>query len=172
MQYNFFIKKLGHVDFNLVEKIRKALVTRVYTATPDFNPEVILVNSLSGKSSYEIEIFEELLVNNLDILFDRHKLMNMTVSMMLPNTYLLEHSDTVSIERVQNFHKIHIPITTNDKVGHMWRDLIHPFHMDIGGIYLFDNMRKHSVVNLSSEPRHNIIVRYNSGAELDPHTLL
>lgn len=172
MDYNFYLKKIGQLDDALVEKLAEMLKARSYTTTTDFNPDIILVNNLLNQTDYEKALLEELLVNYLDALFSRSKLYNTTVSLMLPRTYLLEHSDHVSRERLQTFYKLHIPIVTNDKVGHMWRNSAEVFHMEKGGIYLFDNIRKHSAVNLSSEDRYHLMVRYTYGSEIDPSILL
>ena len=55
-------------------------------------------------------------------------------------------------------HRIHIPITTNQRVRFMIDG--RPYHMEVGQVYEINNQRQHSVMNKGDEGRVNFIFDY------------
>jgi len=158
MKYNYHYKKLGSIEPEVLSQLKTIALAKVYRSTPDFDPNVILVAPLGGVGAPP-NFVDEFLATTFPM-FDQGGLVAATISKMLPQSYLMEHSDYVSIERVPSFFKLHIPIISNPLVGHMWRELRSTLHMAEGDIYVFDNLRIHSVVNLSDSPRYQLIARY------------
>lgn len=61
-------------------------------------------------------------------------------------------------------HRIHVPITTNDRVRFMIDGK--PFRLQIGQAYELNNQKTHSVINSGSEDRITFIFDYMPPAEL------
>jgi Aspartyl/Asparaginyl beta-hydroxylase len=167
---DFFYKKIGDIPPERLAQLRRLALAKQYQPTPDFDPDVMLVCSLTGSLAYNAQV-KDILTETFPM-FDQAGMVATTVTLMKPRSYLLEHTDFVSIERTPSFYKLHIPLTTNDKVGYMWRDWTGVLTMQEGEIYLFNNLRIHSVINLGNEPRYQLIARYSYSALKDPSLLI
>jgi hypothetical protein len=80
-------------------------------------------------------------------------------------TYGPEHSDTWITDKTLENCKIHIPVITNPFVGSMWpgydaQRKAFVTTLQEGGIYIYNNLVKHSVVNLSPEPRYHLLLEF------------
>jgi aspartyl/asparaginyl beta-hydroxylase (cupin superfamily) len=66
------------------------------------------------------------------------------------------HTDHLSTFRVS--HRIHLPITTNDRVRFMIDG--RPYKMEVGSAYEINNQLTHGVINSGKEDRINFIFDY------------
>ncbi len=66
------------------------------------------------------------------------------------------HIDHLNSFRIS--HRIHIPITTNDRVRFMLDG--RPYKMEVGKVYEINNQLKHGVINSGKEDRINFIFDY------------
>ena len=82
---------------------------------------------------------------------------------MVPGGYVPEHSDYIANtygSRQDEIIKFQIPIITNSGAGLMWRwddnteQGAEALLLEEGGIYMFDNCRVHSSVNLGKTDRY------------------
>lgn len=81
---------------------------------------------------------------------------------LAPGATIKPHRDSGEYYKYHN--RIHIPLITAPEVTMFAGD--EPYHMDLGNIYLFQNLRRHSVINGSQAGRIHLIVdvldpRYN-----------
>ena len=60
--------------------------------------------------------------------------------------------------RLSMAHRIHIPITTNDRV----RFIIdgRPYRFEVGNVYEINNLKTHSVINAGKDDRIHFIFDY------------
>jgi hypothetical protein len=66
--------------------------------------------------------------------------------------------------------KLQIPIISNDKVFMMWKytnEKTFVENMEVGGVYIVNNIVRHSVVNGSDDYRYNLTMRYAKYAMID-----
>ena len=71
-----------------------------------------------------------------------------------PGAKIKPHKDGGEYYKYHN--RIHIPLITAPEVTMFADD--EPYHMDVGNVYLFQNLRRHSVVNNSETGRIHLIV--------------
>ncbi|MCY3793903.1 MAG: aspartyl/asparaginyl beta-hydroxylase domain-containing protein, partial [Gammaproteobacteria bacterium] len=65
-------------------------------------------------------------------------------------------------------HRIHVPITTNNKVRFMIEG--RPHRLQVGSAYEINNQKRHSVLNSGDEDRITFIFDYVPGSRTDPRT--
>jgi hypothetical protein len=172
MQHNFFYKKIGNISTELLCGMQSDTLFRTYSSCVDFPPNVLTISN-SINSTLLIKLF-----NELSCLFKRNGHISTNYAKMYPMSYLKEHSDLSSYEKESSIHstmiKLQIPIITNEKIGMMWAPTPNEstlVNFDIGGIYIIDNVRMHSVVNLSNEYRYNLTSRFHIDSLLDKSLL-
>ena len=173
MQHNFFYKKIGNISDELLHGLQSDIISATYNASVDFPPNILTVStSINGKLL--IKLFIEL--TTFFNIGRGH--MSTNYAKMHPMSYLKEHSDLTSYEKESPIYstmiKLQIPIITNEKVGMMWAPTSYEsalVNFDIGGIYIIDNIRTHSVVNLSNEYRYNLTSRFHINSLIDKSIL-
>jgi len=172
MQHNFFYKKIGNISDDLLYGLQSDAISATYKSTSDFSSNV-LTTSNRVNSKLLIKLFTELAT-----VFKIIGHIGTNYAKMYPLSYLKEHSDLSSYEKeplnYSTMVKLQIPIITNEKVGMMWAPTPNEttlVNFDIGGIYIIDNVRTHSVVNLSNEYRYNLTSRWKVDSLLDTSIL-
>ena len=172
MQHNFFYKKIGNISDELLYDIQRDTLSTTYRSCVDFPPNVLTISN-SINSTLLIKLF-----NELSCLFKCSGHISTNYAKMYPMSYLKEHSDLSSYEKELPIYstmiKLQIPIITNEKIGMMWAPTPNEstlVNFDIGGIYIIDNVRIHSVVNLSNEYRYNITSRFHINSLIDKSIL-
>ncbi len=77
-----------------------------------------------------------------------------TVAALPPGAHIKRHYDKGEYYKYHN--RLHVPLATNALVTTTIEQ--HEFHMSVGHVYLFQNLKYHSVRNASSEHRLHLIV--------------
>ena len=106
---------------------------------------------------FYFELQEELepLVNRIaDYYQNNGFLVRMLLTQMAPGSEIPEHVD--SGPALMNCHRVHIPITTNDKV--IFTVDGEKKNMQVGEFWEIDNSQDHSVENQGNEDRIHLIV--------------
>jgi hypothetical protein len=179
MKHNFCYKLIGILPDDLLSDLKEVVLRSTCIITPDFNKEVIRVKHFSKEEATA----EDILViskfyKHMGKYFNISGHMGTNVARMTPVSYINEHNDygakTFGSQQ-DTIIKLQIPIITTEKVGMMWAgDKTYPptaVHMVEGGIYIIDNVKVHSVVNLESAYRYNLTSRWHIDSIIDP-TLL
>jgi len=172
MQHNFFYKKIGNISDELLSSLQSDIISATYSSSIDFPPKIVNVSN-----SINFRLFVKLF-NELSCFFKISGHISTNYAKMYPMSYLKEHSDLTSYEKESLIYstmiKLQIPIITNEKVGMMWAPTSYEstlINFDIGGIYIIDNVRTHSVVNLSNEYRYNLTSRFHIDSLIDKSIL-
>jgi hypothetical protein len=173
MQHPYFFKKIGNVSDKFMTAAKdyfNSPTFKLETAS-DFSPDVINTCTLTPL------LKKMLLENELGPFFKKEGHVATNVAVMSPMSYLKEHGDLSSQYKIDldqdkfsKIIKLQIPIITNDKVGMMWAPTAmntRVVSFDLGGIYIIDNIRTHSAVNLSNEYRYYVTTRYHLDSLID-----
>ncbi len=173
MQHPYFYKKIGNISKEFMQAANDYFNSpdfKLDTAA-DFSPDVINTCTLTPL------LKKMLLEKELSPFFKKDGHVATNVAVMSPMSYLKEHGDLSSQYKIDldqdkfsKIVKLQIPIITNDKVGMMWAPTAMNTRVtsfDLGGIYIIDNIRTHSAVNLSNEYRYYVTSRYDLDSLLD-----
>ena len=175
MKHSFYCKKIGALSDELIKLLHDFCLTTSYhwKKGDDFSPNVIDSSPLPNNllNLYFIEISKYFRLSG-------HCGTN--IARMHPKSYLREHSDLNTVRggdlsRFFKTIKFQIPIITDDRVLMIWTETIDKFHVEhcvSGGIYIFDNIVKHSVVNGSDNYRYNLTGRFEKSALINNDLLL
>lgn len=160
MDHPFECKQIGNISDDSLLALKKLAVSLDYV-TP-FDWVLQQTEQLDSDSQLIQDVIAQI---NYFVKFDGVESVAFT---RLPKmSYGPEHSDTwITVEPPTN-PKVHIPIITNPMVGFMWPgyDAFRPSFvtkMDEGKIYLFNNVAKHSIVNLSQEDRYHLVFEFKT----------
>jgi hypothetical protein len=172
MKHNFCYKLIGTLDDRLLNNLKKMVIKSTYETTRDFRSDVINVkNSFVDEDAALMEEFYK----SLTRFFKYSGHMGTNIARMSPNSYVSEHHDygAKTYGSLQDvIVKLQIPIITTNQVGMMWAgNSDYPptvVHMIEGGIYIIDNVKVHSVVNIGSDYRYNLTSRWNVDSVIDP----
>jgi len=167
MKYNFLFKEIGSINVQILNELKVLALSSVYDNNLGFyNGKGIRTLMINDTSKIQTTI------TSISDILNPSGLLNSYINLVPPGHYIPEHSDsnteinTIFFQNNTIIHKIHIPIITNEAVGHMWRckfeeNRVVATHFEEGGVYLFNNIDIHSAVNLSSsESRYHLILRY------------
>lgn len=171
MDYPFYEKCIGDIDDGLLNDLIELSRPLTYVPSRDFEGETI---TIAGVHPARPEILRLIQHRVLTAWFEPSGLRRVTVDLIKSKRYLPEHSDLTSRVNSQDFHKIHIPLITNDAVGMLWKipsptgTKAHVMHMHAGGVFLYNNFAHHAVVNMGPTDRYHLILRYNLGSEVHP----
>jgi hypothetical protein len=179
MQHNFFYKKLGTLELQLLNSLKNIVPKLVYKPEPDFPENVLTINQEQHSPEYiYFTIVRNQTINYLSQFFDKTGHITSNITKQLPMTYLAEHSDSntiyTDVTPADNIIKLQIPIITNPGVGMMWAPSLHDWactHFEEGNIYIIDNVRKHSAVNMGPSDRYYITSRWKVDSLLDKSIL-
>lgn len=158
MKYEFFVKDLGRTSLSTLGLLQ--LIAPSLNYKPNFyfrDSKSLLVAKVVDSST--LSLLRDTL---FQLKIDPNKLFDVEIDRLEPFSYIGEHKDTVFSPTPATYHKLHLPIITNDKCGAMWnKDGKQTFatHLKEGHVYLFNNIDVHSVVNLSSSARYHVILR-------------
>ena len=173
MNYNFHLKKIG--------QIRDVILQRFIDDIPKFkfkdktffvSPNHITVYDYQNK---DVNIL--LLIRELSNILNPEHFHSSSIDCMLANSFIKEHVDQNVKGENQSlifyFHKIHIPIITNMYAKQIWTTYteiaVDPTieHLELGGVYAYNNTILHSAINLGDTPRYHLILRYKNLQEYD-----
>jgi len=171
MQHNFFYKKIGRISDGLITSLQHYVTTPDFFTFPyaDFSGNVMSVGPLPKD-------IKNIVVNELSLFFNPAGHMLSNIAKMEPMSYLKEHEDSSRSNptKFDNMVKLQIPFITNNLVGMMWapnRENTSVVNFELGGIYIIDNIRTHSVVNMSTFTRYNLTSRFHLNSLLDKSLL-
>jgi len=175
MQHNFFYKKIGRISDGLITSLQDYVTSPEFFtfSYADFSANTITAGRLSIA-------LKDNIINELSIFFNPQGHIMSNIAKMSPMSYVKEHEDVTNQPTYQegskheNMIKLQIPFVTNDLVGMMWsptRDHTSVVNFELGGIYIIDNVRTHSVVNMSTETRYNLTSRFHVNSLLDKSLL-
>jgi hypothetical protein len=174
MRHPYSYKHIGNISQPVLEELKTVALAQEYLQCPDFHPEVIKVSGMRFKFSENDRITIGKVYRELARFIDPAANIGTNIACMYPNTYLLEHSDYTAVNygKIQDtILKIQIPIITNDKVAMMWRedDKVTSTVAKLieGGIYIVNNVRFHSAINLSDQNRYFLTIRFKNDAVRD-----
>lgn len=169
MNHNWPYKQIGKLSNALIEKLAKQIITIPYTSSVDFPSNVITCSF----PPFLTDAKEE-----LSAYFDPTGHIHSNIARQHPMTYMREHSDYKTkgplVNVLDDMIKIQIPIITNAGVAMMWPDEDAGHYVkkfEVGGIYVIDNIRIHSVINLGDTHRYNLTMRYKASSVIDPAIL-
>ena len=169
MNHKFHCYKLLSIDDDVVQKLSNHIKTLEYKSCPDFPSDIIQVSTDIDNS------IVSLVQQNLSKFIDINARPTSNIARMSPRTYLAEHSDHSTHMGNAKKHdytfKLQIPIISNDKVFMMWKytnEKTFVENMEVGGVYIVNNIVRHSVVNGSDDYRYNLTMRYHRISFLNP----
>jgi len=164
MKYDFKLKHLGFIEDQKLLRLKSLILAVNYSKGyfADLNNKLLVSEDLTRNNPLIRDLIET--SKPLSDLFDPKYFVSASIDFMPPDSYLQEHVDSSKSLRVLNEHKLHIPIKTAPQVGFMWRGHASVERMVEGGIYAFNNIDPHSVVNLSQIDRYHLILRYKGEA--------
>jgi len=180
MLHQWFYKKIGVLPGSLLEKLVILLPNlEYYSMTVDVNNSNTKNYSFGGylydaRPNREFQILKHEILLNLQNYFEKNGHKGTNVARLGPRTYIKEHSDFNSSNETEfqlTTVKLQIPIITNDHVALMWATRPSDTQVgvfDPGGIYIIDNIKPHSVVNLGNSSRYWITSRWESTSIRDP----
>jgi hypothetical protein len=182
MLHNWFYKKIGQLPQNLLDRAQRISETSTYVSlTPNVH-HMTKNYSFGGKLSTAVESLELKLLYR-DIVIYLHNFfapnghVGTNIARLEPKTYIKEHSDfnnSNSTEFQLSTIKLQIPIITNEQNALMWATV--PSDSEVGilepaGIYIIDNIKPHSVVNLSGNYRYWMTSRWKLSSIIDKNLL-
>lgn len=156
MKYIFPYKNVGKLSDSLLLKLIDFVLAQSYVARYNW---VVEDTNILGLDVAEVnEVMME-----LEPMVQPRLFKNAIINKMPAMTYIPEHSDLYISKTIITDHKIHIPIITSSGVGFMWPGLIGQkgpcvLNMELGNVYLFNNIDKHCVVNLSNQDRYHFVL--------------
>ena len=179
MQHNFFYKKIGTLELQLLNSLKNCVTNLLYKPEPDFPKNVLTINQEQYSSEYiNFNVTRHQTINYLSQFFHRDGHISSNITKQLPMTYLAEHSDAntiyTNVRSADTIIKLQIPIITNPGVGMMWAPSSHDWactHFEEGSIYIIDNVRKHSAVNMGPSDRYYLTSRWKVDSLLDKSIL-
>lgn len=171
MNYTFYLKKIGtlseHWHKHLVNYAVNVLENEhVYKIHPDFGnttDKLYITPRFYNDNPYLSEFINDK-DEGLAKYFDNDHFKYITLQRVEPYSYIYEHTDMDGPYAGQAafHHKIHFPLITNEYVAYSWRRNAAPtmLGMEERGIYLFNQIVTHNVMNLSRVPRYHLIAQY------------
>ena len=171
MKLNFAYKLLDRVDASIINDLKSIALTGPYQATPDFKGYTLTLKKLDPTSVMPIQrLFRE----HMSKFFQLSGHLSTNIARMAPGGYIPEHVDyaaQVFGNQQDSILKFQIPIITNPGAGLCWKhednSPSQSLFLEEGGIYLFNNCRPHSSVNLGHSDRYWLTSRWNVNSLLD-----
>jgi hypothetical protein len=174
MRHPYSYKHIDNLPQSILEELKTVALAQEYLQCPDFHPDVIKVSGMRYTFSENDCMTLRKVYKELARFVDPGANIGTNIACMYPGTYLLEHSDYTAVKygKIQDtILKIQIPIITNDKVAMMWRedDTVTSTVAKLieGGIYIVNNVRPHSAINLSDQNRYFLTIRFKNDAIRD-----
>ena len=174
MRHPYSYKHIGNLNKLVLDELKTVALAQEYLQCPDFHPDVIKVSRNRHTFSENDRNIIGKVYRELNKFVDPNANIGTNIACMYPGTYLLEHSDYTAVNygsMQDNILKIQIPIITTDKVAMMWRedDTVTSTVAQFieGGIYIVNNVRPHSAINLSDQNRYFLTIRFNNDAVRD-----
>lgn len=168
MKYKERYKKIADLDPVLLQKLKVFALGTEYQKNSEFFEGAHMLVSKKFYRADAVEIIKEI-VDSINDIIPAEYYLESYISLMPGMTYIHPHSDSVIGVEPHVTHKIHIPIITNDACGHMWvnegkgnPNLVS--HFREGEVYFYDNVSKHSAINLSHSNRYHLIIKYSKDA--------
>jgi hypothetical protein len=173
MNYNFHLKKIGQIKDILLQRFVDDIPKFKFKDKTSFrSPNHITVYDYQSK-----DINVQLLIHELSTILNPTDLHSASIDLMSPNSFVKEHTDQTAKGENQalilDLHKIHIPLVTNMYAKQIWITYDGPFldpvieHLELGGVYAYNNSVSHCAINLGDTPRYHLILRYKNLQEYD-----
>lgn len=158
MNHPFECKYLGKISDPLLSELKLLALSQKYKKPYAWDLEQ---SDLLAASESEISS----VIQELNAFLKVKSFCSASFSLLRKMTYGPEHSDTWIKELPTENCKLHIPVITNSGVGFMWpgydvQRSAFVTTMQEGHIYIFNNVAKHSVVNLSQQDRYHLLMEF------------
>jgi len=190
MQHTFTHRLIEVMDPETLADLKEFVVTQDYAVSDDFESYTVNVTSdlTSDTNNRAVKNF---IRKYLLKYFYEDGNISTNLSRMAPYSYVSEHSDYNANTfggRQDDIIKLQVPIITNPGAGLMWPET-HPTEEQLeknpkisglpseccslreGGIYIMNNVRKHSSVNFSGEYRYWLTCRWQLLSLRDPYLI-
>jgi hypothetical protein len=158
MNHDFECKCFGKISDKLLQKLKALALSLEYKTV--YQWQLKETEFISEEVAEIKQTIQEL--NSFSKVRD---LYSAAFSLLPKMTYGPEHSDLFISKRNEQYYKIHIPIFTNSMVGFMWpghdvKKNAYVTQMEEGSVYLFNNIAKHCMVNLSQDDRYHLLLEF------------
>jgi hypothetical protein len=175
MNHNFTYKLVDRVNPELLKDLKRLVVKGPFMRSRDFQEYTLTVTPLTHPDPAIIDLLDY----HMSKFFSLDGHIETNVAKMVPGGYVPEHSDFIANtygSRQASIIKFQIPIITNPGCGLMWRfddneTGAEALFLEEGGIYMFDNVRVHSSVNLGKTDRYWLTSRWKVESLIDKSIL-
>lgn len=178
------------MDAETLAELKEFVVAQDYRESNDFESYTVNVTR-DLTSNPNNQAVKKFIRKYMLKYFDAEGNISTNLSRMAPYSYVSEHSDynaNTFGDRQDDIIKLQIPIITNPGAGLMWPET-QPTEEQLarnpdatglpsaccslreGGIYIMNNVRKHSSVNFSSEYRYWLTCRWQLLSLRDPYLI-
>lgn len=165
MNYDFYLKKIGQITAVQLEALQAYIAGLDYDETTTFWDQRRHVG-ITGLRFAEadrgplVDVLQHQVFESLGTFF------NYEIDVLQPHGHIKWHTDVTTIgERCAQMHRVHIPCTGIGEY-HFQRygrpNTLEVLHMELGGIYLFNNHTYHQVTNPYGVPRANIMLNFDA----------
>jgi hypothetical protein len=170
MRHNFTYKLIDKISEPILSSLKQYVVQGLYTGSNDFQEYTLTIRNLYNIDPPVQNLFEQ----HLAKFFKLTGHIGTNVARMVPGGYVPEHSDYMANtfgSRQDSIVKMQIPIITNPGAGLCWKwdetNQAQSLFLEEGGIYVFDNCKIHSSVNLGASDRYWITTRWDINSVID-----
>lgn len=172
MKHKFTYKLIGNVLPDILVELKKFVIKGPFFPSNDFQSYTLTISPFHHPEPAMLDFLDR----QMSKFFDLQGHIETNVAKMVPGGYVPEHSDYTANtygKNQDNIIKFQIPIITNPGAGLMWRwdkgtgDRAEALYLEEGGIYMFNNCRVHSSVNLGRYDRYWLTSRWSADALLD-----
>lgn len=174
MKHNFTYKLIDKINLDILEDLKQYVIQGPWEESNDFKEYTIRLKNFRTIDPPVQRLFD----THMSKFFGSGAHIGSNVAKMVPGGYVPEHSDYTANtygKMQDSIIKFQIPIITNSGCGLCWKwdpkFKAEGLFLEEGGIYMFDNCRVHSSVNLGSTDRYWITSRWKADALLDPSIL-
>lgn len=174
MKHNFTYKLIDRLDDDVLENLKNYVVLGPFESSNDFKEYTIKLKNFKTIDPPVQQLFDR----HMSKFFKPGAHIGSNVAKMTPGGYVPEHSDYTAntYGKIQDsIIKFQIPIITNPGCGLCWKwdtgFKAEGLFLEEGGIYMFDNCRVHSSVNLGMTDRYWITSRWRADALIDSSIL-
>ncbi len=176
MKHHFTYKLIDRIDSDVLLGLKKYVLEGPFVPSNDFQSYTLTVKHFLVPDPAVLEFFGR----HMSKFFDLRGHIETNVAKMVPGGYVPEHSDYSANtygKSQDGIIKFQVPIITNPGAGLMWRwdkgtgEKAEALFLEEGGIYMFNNCRVHSSVNLGKHDRYWITTRWRADSLLNTELL-
>lgn len=173
MNYKFHLKKIGRVKDILLQRFIDDIAKFEFKDENSF----MAPNHMTVYDYQKKDVNIQLLIRELSSVLNPNDFYSASIDHMPANSFIREHRDQnekgTNQSLIFDLHKIHIPLITNPYAKQIWITTTEQYldpsieHLELGGVYAYDNTVTHCAINLGDTPRYHLILRYKNLQEYD-----